>query len=102
MLFERVHFLIIFKIQAGTPEVFATGDYDAGSKTYKLTLRQSSKKEGTLPFHIPVVVGLLLKEDGSEVRRLCFTLQFSSEPFLSLLSLLIRSVISRRYQFFVS
>lgn len=46
----------------------AAGEYDADAKTYKLTLKQSSKKEGTLPFHIPVVVGLLLKEDGSEVR----------------------------------
>lgn len=46
----------------------AKGEYDAEAKTYKLTLKQSSKKEGTLPFHIPVVVGLLLKEDGSEVR----------------------------------
>lgn len=67
-------YFVFFCNQAGTPEVFATGDYDVDSKTYKLTLRQSSKKEGTLPFHIPVVVGLLLKEDGSEVRRLCLTL----------------------------
>ncbi len=47
----------------------AAGEYDAEAKTYKLTLKQSSKKEGTLPFHIPVVVGLLLKEDGSEVSK---------------------------------
>lgn len=44
--------------------------YDADAKTYKLTLKQTSKKEGTLPFHIPVVAGLLLKEDGSEVNAL--------------------------------
>ncbi len=55
--------------KSGTPELSAAGEYDAGAKTYKLTLRQSSKKEGTLPFHIPAVVGLLLKEDGSEVSR---------------------------------
>ncbi|CAN0365435.1 unnamed protein product, partial [Laminaria digitata] len=55
-------------LQSGTPEVSAKGEYDAEAQTYKLTLKQSSKKEGTLPFHIPVVVGLLLKEDGSEVR----------------------------------
>lgn len=53
----------------GTPELSAAGEYDAGAKTYKLTLRQSSKKEGALPFHIPVVVGLLLRKDGSEVSR---------------------------------
>lgn len=55
--------------QSGTPELSANGVYDAEAKTYKLTLKQSSKKEETLPFHIPVVVGLLLKEDGSEVRQ---------------------------------
>ncbi|CAM9158816.1 unnamed protein product [Ectocarpus sp. 6 AP-2014] len=53
-------------LQPGTPEVSAAGEYDAEAKTYKLTLKQSSKKEDTLPFHIPVVTGLLLKEDGSE------------------------------------
>lgn len=45
----------------------AEGEYDADAKTYKLTLKQSSRKEENLPFHIPVVTGLLLKEDGSEV-----------------------------------
>lgn len=62
-------------VQSGTPEVSAKGEYDADAKTYKLTLKQSSKKESDLPFHIPVVVGLLLKETGSEVRAVihcCF------------------------------
>lgn len=59
----------MFAHQSGTPEVSAAGEYDAEAKTYKLTLKQSSKKEGTLPFHIPVVVGLLLKEDGSEASQ---------------------------------
>ncbi|CAM9378656.1 unnamed protein product [Ascophyllum nodosum] len=70
-------------LQAGTPEVTAEGRYDADSKTYKLSLRQSSKNEGTLPFHIPVVVGLLLKEDGSEVcmysKNLFFLLELKEE-----------------------
>ncbi|CAN0342066.1 unnamed protein product, partial [Hapterophycus canaliculatus] len=47
--------------QSGTPEVFASGEYDADAKTYKLTLKQSSKKEGTLPFHIPVSISFTLE-----------------------------------------
>lgn len=49
--------------QAGTPVVNANGSYDATSKQYKLSLKQScsptpdgSAKE---PFHMPVVVGLV-------------------------------------------
>jgi aminopeptidase N len=49
--------------QAGTPQVGASGRYDAASQTYELTLTQKclpspgqAKKQ---PFHIPVAVGLL-------------------------------------------
>lgn len=49
--------------QAGTPELLASGQYDAAAKTYTLNLSQitaptpgQSVKE---PFHIPVAVGLI-------------------------------------------
>jgi aminopeptidase N len=49
--------------QAGTPHVAATGEYDAHTKTFTLTLTQSCPptpgQEKKLPFHIPVAVGLL-------------------------------------------
>jgi aminopeptidase N len=52
--------------QAGTPEIAASGAYDAASRSYTLTLRQSCPatpgqplKE---PFHIPVAMGLLDRE----------------------------------------
>ncbi|CAM9463356.1 unnamed protein product [Pylaiella littoralis] len=83
-------------LQSGTPELSASGVYDAESKVYRLTLKQSSKNEGTLPFHIPVVVGLLLKENGSEAvpskvlelkdEKQTFTFEdVASEPVPSLL-----------------
>jgi aminopeptidase N len=54
--------------QAGTPTVSATSTYDDASKVYKLTLKQSTPptpmQPDKLPFHIPVVVGLL-GSDGS-------------------------------------
>ena len=54
--------------QAGTPTVSATSTYDDASKVYKLTLKQSTPptpmQPEKLPFHIPVVVGLL-GSDGS-------------------------------------
>lgn len=67
LLYVLVHRVRLCAGQSGTPEVSAHGEYDAEENTYKLTLKQSSKNEGNLPFHIPVVVGLLLKENGSEV-----------------------------------
>jgi aminopeptidase N len=49
--------------QAGTPQVKASGSYDAEHSTYTLTLRQSCPKTPGQPekepFHIPVAVGLL-------------------------------------------
>jgi aminopeptidase N len=54
--------------QAGTPTVTARSTYDAASQTYRLTLAQSTAATPMqlekLPFHIPVVVGLLGR-DGS-------------------------------------
>jgi aminopeptidase N len=52
--------------QAGTPQVEATGRYDAAAKRYTLTLKQSNSPVGIeaksakkLPLHIPVRMGLL-------------------------------------------
>src|SRR6516164_2327142 len=49
--------------QAGTPELVATGRYDARAKTYRLDLAQvrppTPKEAKKKPLHIPVRVGLL-------------------------------------------
>ena len=45
--------------QSGTPRLKVRGNYDAARQTYALTLSQSCKPGHTLPFHIPVAVGLL-------------------------------------------
>lgn len=55
---------------AGTPTVEATGTYDEAAKTFTLNLKQSVKNmkqpEGVKdPLHIPVAVGLMLR-DGTE------------------------------------
>jgi len=49
--------------QSGTPQLKVQSHYDAAKQTYELTLSQSCKtgagQKKTLPFHIPVAVGLL-------------------------------------------
>lgn len=49
--------------QSGTPEVTVTENYDATKKEYSLTLKQvckpSEKQPNKVPFHIPLLVGLL-------------------------------------------
>ena len=49
--------------QSGTPQVSALGKYDADKQTFELTLSQTLKpgsvRDGKLPFHIPVAVGLI-------------------------------------------
>ncbi|MAB78762.1 MAG: aminopeptidase N [Planctomycetes bacterium] len=48
--------------QAGTPVVEASGEYDAASRSYRLTLRQSAPRDGdyeSRPLHIPISMGLL-------------------------------------------
>src|SRR5207302_6033293 len=73
--------------QAGTPEVVATGSYDANAKTYRLELRQTvpatpgqPQKE---PMVIPLVIGLvggegydlpLKRSDGRPLARGLLTL----------------------------
>jgi aminopeptidase N len=48
-------------LQAGTPHISVTEDYDADAKTYTLNLTQKNHKEGddAAPLHIPVKLGLL-------------------------------------------
>jgi aminopeptidase N len=56
--------------QAGTPELHVTRDYDAKSKTYTLTIKQTCLptpgQPVKNPFHIPVAVGLI-GEDGRDL-----------------------------------
>lgn len=56
--------------QAGTPSVFAEGEYDEKNKTYTLKLRQETKptpgQDVKLPFVIPLETGLLGK-DGKDM-----------------------------------
>ncbi|CAJ1399278.1 unnamed protein product [Effrenium voratum] len=58
-------------LQAGTPVVTATDDWDGEKKTYTLKLTQSMPatpgQEDKLPMHIPVRVGLLDRETGKEL-----------------------------------
>ena len=60
--------------QAGTPVVAAQGSYDAGSRTFRLTLSQrcpaTPGQPKKLPFHIPVAVGLL----GNSGRDMALTI----------------------------
>jgi len=49
----------------GTPVVTYQHEYDADAKTWSLTLSQTSRSE--TPLHIPISIGLMDKEDGSEV-----------------------------------
>lgn len=81
--------------QAGTPRVKVTTSYDAGKKTYDITLAQScpptpgqAKKQ---PFHIPVAIGLLdgkgkdmplsLKGHGGQPTTLVLELTASQQTF---------------------
>jgi aminopeptidase N len=66
--------------QAGTPLVEAQDAYDAATKTYTLTLRQSCpptpEQPKKLPFHIPFTVGLV----GADGKDLPLQLQGESAP----------------------
>lgn len=83
-------------LQAGTPTVTATSKYDSESKTYSLTLSQSTDATPGQPnkdtFHIPVEVGLLgkdgtvLTERTLELTEETKTFEFkdlSEEPYVS-------------------
>jgi len=51
----------------GTPSVTYSTDYDADSKTYKITFTQESKSEDGLPLHIPISTGLISRKSGKEL-----------------------------------
>jgi aminopeptidase N len=57
--------------QAGTPHVKARGKYDAKTKTYELTLEQhladTPGQTAKKPMHIPVTVGLVGRQSGSDL-----------------------------------
>lgn len=57
-------------LQAGTPTLEVTTEYDKATKSYKMTLKQKTLptvgQPTKLPFHIPVRVGLIGR-DGKEV-----------------------------------
>ena len=60
-------------LQAGTPTVTVASAYDEASRTFRLTLGQSTKptpgQPTKLPFHIPVRVGLLGADGSTLVER---------------------------------
>ena len=53
---------------AGTPRLHASGSYDPATGRYVLTLSQSrpTAREASLPFHIPVAIGLI-GPDGADL-----------------------------------
>ena len=62
--------------QAGTPRVHASGQYDAASQTYTLTLKQSNPPVGIeleqpdlrkAPLHIPINMGLLAAHESGSI-----------------------------------
>ncbi len=57
--------------QAGTPHVKASGKYDAKAKSYELTLEQhladTPGQTAKKPMHIPVTVGLVGRQSGSDL-----------------------------------
>jgi aminopeptidase N len=54
--------------QAGTPEIKSSGQYDASTKSYRLTLAQklgpTPGQPNKLPMHIPVSIGLIGKQSN--------------------------------------
>src|SRR5215467_13475112 len=81
--------------QAGTPEVVATGSYDAGAKTFRLDLAQSIPatpgQPSKAPMVIPLAVGLVGRDghelplksiDGGTIERGVLTLTKPTESFL--------------------
>ncbi|MBV8166402.1 MAG: aminopeptidase N, partial [Alphaproteobacteria bacterium] len=66
--------------QSGTPELAVQGRYDAGQKTYELTVEQSCPptpgQPDKQPFHIPLSVGLV----GGDGRDLPLQLAGENQP----------------------
>jgi aminopeptidase N len=91
---ELAQFMLWYS-QAGTPEVVATGRYDAAAKSYRLELAQSVPatpgQPDKKPMVIPLVIGLLgrngadlelRREDGGAVERSLLTLTKPVERFV--------------------
>jgi aminopeptidase N len=87
--------VMLWYSQAGTPEVIATGSYDAGAKSYRLELAQSIPptpgQPSKQPMVIPLAVGLVGREgrdlplkldDGRLLERGVLTLTKSVETFV--------------------
>jgi aminopeptidase N len=70
--------------QAGTPQVAASGVYDAAASTYTLTLRQSCAptpgQPEKLPFVIPVEVGLLTEDGAAQTVQLLDAAGMAASP----------------------
>jgi len=71
-------------LQAGTPTVTAASKYDTDTKTYSLTLSQSTPATPNQPnkelFHIPVEVGILAK-DGTVLTEQTLELTEKTQTF---------------------
>ncbi|MBS7779546.1 aminopeptidase N [Acidovorax sp. CCYZU-2555] len=78
--------------QAGTPQVAASGVYDAAAQTYTLTLRQSCAptpgQPEKLPFVIPVEVGLLTEDGAAQTVQLLDAAGMAGSPSTSRLLVL--------------
>ncbi|WP_159915497.1 aminopeptidase N [Pantoea sp. 18069] len=83
-LSERLEQFKRWYSQAGTPQVAASGVYDADAKTYTLTLRQSCAptpgQPEKLPFVIPVEVGLLTADGAAQTVQLLDAAGMAGSP----------------------
>ena len=72
--------------QAGTPQLSASGIYDAVNRRYTLTLRQSGAagQSGVRPYHIPVAVGLVAPDGQDMPLRLAGETEVTTTRVLSL------------------
>jgi len=72
--------------QAGTPQLSASGIYDAVNRRYTLTLRQSGAagQSGVRPYHIPVAVGLVGPDGQDMPLRLAGETEVTTTRVLSL------------------
>ena len=75
---------IAWYAQAGTPELAVSDSYDAATRTYTLTLRQSTKptpgQPDKRPLPIPVAMGLL-GPDGTELAQRILLLDTAEQSF---------------------
>lgn len=83
-LSERLEQFKRWYSQAGTPQVAASGVYDAAAQTYTLTLRQSCAptpgQPEKLPFVIPVEVGLLTEDGAAQTVQLLDAAGMAGSP----------------------